>query len=168
MGRLPAYWADRPILDRFPYSMSGDLNVTENMEATQYPQATFQSGVDKPFEVHRMIPYCVAYTAEDVPIADQPPQELMLALVKMSVLNVDLDTLQTKNPTRIRSLLKGTSEMTWEFADPQYIVRSGGWQVDLQSDAFPATDPWDGISYILVTITLEGFLCIVGPPTNNR
>lgn len=165
MGRLPATWANRPIMDRHPYEMYGELAISTNQISTQFPEAVFQNNVDKPFEVHRFIPRFLALSSQNVPLTTQPDQDLLASLVKVSIKYTALEQSLTKAPTRPVALTKGTAERTWEWADPEYLVRSTGFQVDVQGLAFPAIQD---LSSILCMFTFEGFLCVVAPPTENR
>jgi hypothetical protein len=164
MGRLPAVWADRPILDRYPYEFPGEIQLVSSQPAIQFPQAVYQNGIDKPFEVHRMIPRVMAYDSEDMLLLVQPDQEYLQALIKIEILDVGLDTMLTKAPTRLNALTKGSSERTWEWTDPHYLVRSNGFTVTAQAEAFDTGE----IDHLVLTIVFEGFMCIVAPPSNNR
>lgn len=165
MGRLPSTWAGRIIQSRWPYEISGELLLTTGLTGTQYPDATFQNGQDKPFEMHRMIPRIYALDAQNVLLTTQPDQELLLGLVRTRITDLGREQLITKNPTILGALLKGSSERTWEFAEPMYIIRSEQIQIVLDALTFPAISNLDKLR---VVITFEGFVCIVAPPSENR
>ena len=166
MGRLPATFAGQIIKDRIPYEMPGELVVTSAMGPVQYPDATFQNTQSKVFEAHRMIPRCIAVDANGVAVEGdvQPPQELMLMLVRAAIQDLGLTQPFTKAPTRLLALTKGSSELTWEFADPHYLPNNALLQVTLSGLTFPAGWAGDGIAGILVTIVFEGFVLVLGPP----
>lgn len=165
MGRLPNTYADRPIMDRDPYAMPGELSLTTGQISTLYPPATFQCGTDKPFEVHRMIPRLYALNSSGVLLPTQPDQDLLAGLVKISLKIINKEQSMTRVPTRIGTLTKGSSERTWEFADPEYLERSTGFEVAIQAETFPTIE---NFASILVALTFEGFMIVVAPPTNNR
>lgn len=165
MGRLPSTWADRPILDRDPYEFYGELTLGSSQPNTAFPSATFQCTVDKPFEVHRMIPRVYAYDAEGIILPTQPDQDLLAGIVKITIKDLGLEQLMTKVATRIGALTKGSSERSWEWADPHYLTRSNGFEVTAQTVAFPDIED---LSTLVLAISFEGFLCVVAPPTNNR
>lgn len=165
MGRLPSTWAGRIIQSRWPYEISGELLLTTGLTGTQYPDATFQNGQDKPFEMHRMIPRVYALDSSNVLLTTQPDQELLLGLVRARITDLGREQLITKNPTILGALLKGSSERTWEFAEPMYIIRSEQIQIVLDALTFPAISSLDKLR---VVITFEGFVCIVAPPSENR
>jgi len=165
MGRLPVSWANRQIVDRDPYDFTGIAFLTTGQQGFQYPPATFSNGVDKPFEIHRMIPRLYGVDAQTVLLTPQPDQDLLAGLVQVTINNLAKNQLITKTPTLIGSLTKGTSERTWEFAEPMYLVRSENLEITLDALAFPAIT---NINTIKVVLTFEGFLCVVAPPSGNR
>jgi hypothetical protein len=166
MGRLPNTYADRTIYGRDPYAMYGELSFTSAEGNKQFPSATFQCTVDRPFEVHRMIPRVVALDDEGVPLPTQPSQDLLAALIRVTIQALDRVQMLTKVPTRIGNLTKGEAERTWEWADPEYLDKSTGFEVTAETTGtFPTID---GLVSLLVCISFEGFLLIIHPPTNNR
>ncbi len=165
MGRLPATFADRPIMDRDPYEMYGELSLAALASSTIFPSATFENNTDKPFEIHRMIPRFLALDAEGVALPTQPDQDLLAALVKIEMTLTDREQRLTKAPTRVFALTKGSAERTWEWADPEYLIRTNGITVAVSTVAFPVIS---NLSRILVCITFEGFMCVIAPPSNNR
>lgn len=165
MGRLPATWAGRQIMSRWPYEVNGELIITSAQTGQQFPEATFQNGQDKPFEIHRMIPRVYSLDTESVLLTTQSDQELLLGLVRARLTDLGREQAMTKNPTLLGTLLKGSSERTWEFADPMYLIRSEQIQVVLDALTFPAIS---GLAKLRVAITFEGFVCVVAPPGENR
>jgi hypothetical protein len=165
MGRLPATWAERPILDRDPYAMYAEMAITTNQISTPFSEAVFQNNADKPFEVHRFIPRFLALDSEGVALATQPDQALLASLVKITIKIISREQNITKAPTRPVALTKGSAENTWEWADPEYVVRSTGFQVDVQGMAFPVIS---GFVSILCMFTFEGFFCVMSPASEQR
>lgn len=170
MGRLPAEFAGCKITARQPQSFNGELALTSAQQGQQLPDSTYLNNTDRPFEIHRMIPFCVAQDSSGVALPGVVDQELLLALVRIKISDLAKGpTSFMKASTRIRALLKGTSELTWEFADPYYLAKSEQLQVILDSLTFPAITVDDvAIAQILVTITFEGFFITIGPPSDNR
>jgi hypothetical protein len=166
MGRLPATWASRVITDRIPYELSGEITMTSAQTGLQYPDATFMNTVDKPFEVHRMKPVIVGQLNGTM-FSPQPDQEEMLSLVRARITDLGLNQEITKNPTLLSLLVKGSSERTWEFADPHYLTRSNLLQIVLDALAFPASFA-DEVNQLKVCIAFQGFLLVVAPPSENR
>lgn len=170
MGRLPATWAERVILDRVPYEMSGELilpTADSSTTGVQFPDATFLNSVDKPFEVHRMIPRVMGLGATNLLFSPQPEQEELASLVRIRMTDLGLDQVLTKNATLISLLTKGSSERTWEFADPHYLTRSNLIQVVCDMLTLPAAYGAN-ITKLRVGISLQGFLLVVAPPSENR
>lgn len=165
MGRLPAQWAGKTITARWPYEITGELSLTSGQPARQYPDATFQNGVDKPFEIHRMIPRVYALDDAGVLLPTQPDQELLLGLVRANIVDLGREQLITKTPTLLGAIVKGSAERTWEFAEPMYLVRSEQLQVTVSALVFPAVA---NLNSLVVAMCFEGFLCVVAPPTGER
>lgn len=172
MGRLPATWANRLITEREPYELYGELFLAASTPGFQFPDTTFSNNVNKPFEIHRMIPRVYGADSSNVIVFDSgvnmPTESLMAALVKLKITDIGLDYVMTKNPTRIDVMVKGSSERTWEFADPHYLVTSNQIQVVCDVDAFPAGFTDLEIAKLLIAITFQGFLLTVAPPGENR
>ncbi len=166
MGRLPAQFAGRVINDRFPYEFSGELKLTTGQALTQFPDSTFLHSIDKPFEIHRMIPRVFGQDGSDVLLATQPDQDLLLALVKFTLTNLGINQVMTKAPTRLAAVVKGSSERTWEWAEPQTLERGQELQAACQALTFPTFNP--AASSLIVLLTFEGFLLQVAPPSDNR
>jgi hypothetical protein len=165
MGRLPAQWAGRTITARWPYTMAAELTLTTGQKNKQYPDSSFQNGVDKPFEIHRMIPRVYALDDNGILLTTQPDQGLLQGLVRAMMTDLGRTQQMVKTPTLLDVLTKGSSERTWEFADPMYIVRSEQIQVSLDALTFPAIA---NLSTLSVAINFEGYLCIVAPASENR
>lgn len=168
MGRLPATFANQPIKDRFPYEMNGELALTSAQASTQFPDALFNNGTDKPFEVHRMIPRLYARGSNNVLLNPQPAQELLMGLVRLEINITNLEQKLTKSPTLVGTLVKGSAEMTWEFADPFYLIKSNNVTISAQAATFPTQAAIENLNNILVAVSFQGFFCIVAPPTANR
>lgn len=167
MGRIANTWAGQLITDRFPYNMSAELVLTTGQAATQFPDSAFLHSLDKPFEVHRMIPRVVANDGSSVPLITQPDQELLAALVRIFITNLGITQTMMKAATRLNALVKGSSERTWEWAEPQTIQRGQEFQVTAQALTFPVFAPTPASS-LSVIIDFQGFLLQVAPPSDNR
>jgi hypothetical protein len=181
MGRLPSQWAGRDITMRIPYTMAGELIVASNQSGVQYPDSVFTNNVDMPFECHRMIPRVTGLDSSKNVQANQLPVETMLELVRLRVNDFGKNVIMTKNPTLANTLVKGSSERTWEWADPYYLVRSEGFQVVVDSLLIPdwsgnqfqcncdgtPTDP-NPLASLRVEVSFQGFLIQVAPPSNTR
>lgn len=167
MGRLPTQWAGKVITDRFPYNMSAELTLTSNSPATQFPDSAFLHSLDKPFEVHRLIPRVVANADGGVMLPEQPDQETLAALIRIFITNLGITQTMMKAATRLNALVKGSSERTWEFAEPQVLQRGQEFQTTAQSLTFPVFTPTAAGS-LTVILDFQGFLLQVAPPSDNR
>jgi len=175
MGRLPAQWANREITMRVPYVMSAELIIGGNLSA-QFNSALFTNNVDKPFECHRMIPRVTALDDANNALANQPSQDLLQSLARLRINDFGKNEILTKNPVLMNDLVKGSSERTWEFAEPYYLKNAEGFQVTVDTLALPV---WDGgqiptvppttpLVSLRIEIAFQGFLCVVAPPSNTR
>lgn len=166
MGRLPAQWAGRVINDRFPYEFSAELALATGAAATQFPNSAFLHSIDKPFEIHRMIPRVVANDGSSVPIEPQPDMELLLMLIRLELTNLGINQIMTKGPTRLGALVKGSSERTWEWAEPQTLAKGHELVATIQALTFPTFSP--AVTTLTTILTFEGFLLQVAPPSDVR
>jgi len=176
MGRLPAQFAGRNITLRVPYAMEGELIVAGSVSGTQFPDATFTNNVDMPFECHRVIPRVTGLDSSNNVQGNQMSQDTLQELVRLRLYDFGKNVQMLKNPSLLNTLTKGSSERTWEWADPYYLVRSEGFQAVVDTLALPA---WDGaqipaspandaLASLRIELTFEGFLLQVAPPSNTR
>jgi hypothetical protein len=176
MGRLPSQWAGRDITLRVPYAMEGELIMAGSQTAVQFPDATFTNNVDMPFEAHRMIPRVVGLDSSNNVQPNQMMEWVLMELIRLRISDFGKNVQMLKATSLVDSLIKGDSERTWEWADPYYLVRSEGFQVLADSQAVPT---WDGnqipqappaypLANFRVTVTFQGFLLQVAPPSNTR
>ena len=165
MGRLPDSWAGRKITMRIPYEMPGELPLTSNQPGQQFPDATFLHNVDKPFEVHRAKPFITALDSNGNVINPQPDQVTLQALVRVRISDLGKNELMTKSPIVVALIPKGTSEQTWEWAEPYTIVRAESFQ--LVADALAFTN-FEGLVTLRFAWKFEGFLLVIAPPSESR
>lgn len=165
MGRLALRYADLQIQDMFPYNMDTELSLAASVQGQFFPNADLLNTQDKPFAVHRMIPSVTALDTNGLPLATPPSDDVLNFLVQLRIELQGLNQLATKTPVRIRNLIKGSSERTWEFAEPFVLPNGYGLQIAADVGAFPA-----GVTYtsLLVAINFQGFLLQVAPPSEFR
>jgi hypothetical protein len=165
MGRLPATWSGRDIKLRIPYALAGEIVVAGGVTAVQFPDAVFTQSIDKPLEIHRMIPRVTALDSNSLPLLTQPSQDLLQQMVRARILDFGKNEALTKNPALLDVLTKGSAERSWEFAEPYYLVRSEGLQVAI--DTFAITN-LTGVSFLRISIAWQGFLLVVEAPSGSR
>ena len=166
MGRLPDSWANRRITFRVPYLMAGELTLAGSQSGQQYPDATFLHSIDKPFEIHRVIPRITGVDGNGAVIVTQPAQDTLQSLVRVRINDFSKNEQLTKSSTLLKLLTKGTSEQTWEWAEPYYLVRSEGLQVLVDTQAIPAFNPT--VNQLRIELCFQGFLIVVAPPSETR
>lgn len=166
MGRLPDTFAGQRITARFPYTMPGELQIGFAQSGVIFPDVTFTNTTDKPFEIHRLIPWVAALDANRVLLNPQPDQlDILEALVRLDIVDFRTDMKLTKSPTLIRDLVKGFSEKTWEWAEPYPMPNSGGFQIAVTTLANPIES---SITSLRVELTFQGFLIQIAPPSDSR
>jgi hypothetical protein len=171
MGRLPAKYAGRNITFRVPFSMPGELIVAAGQIGVQFPESTFLHNADKPFEIHRMIPRvtglddtdAVATVVNPAVISLLTATDVLEALTRIRVFDFSKNENLTKNAQLLTTLTKGTSEKTWEWAEPYVLTRSEGFHVTVDNLATAAV-----ADSTRVEITFQGFLIVVAPPSEAR
>lgn len=168
MGRLPVEFGNRKITFRVPFTMPGELILDGGQMGLQFPEATFLHNQDKPFEIHRIIPRaCALDTNSLYYLTSQPLTDAMFEMVRIRIFNVSKNENLTKNAQLLSSLVKGSTERTWEWAEPYTLVKSEGMQVTIDNLATAAIC---GGAYAKtrVALTFEGFLIQIAPPTADR
>lgn len=171
MGRLPDSFAGKKITQRIPYEMTGELVVAPSTSNAPFPGGPFLLNVDMPFEVHRVKTWIVgvsnAVSASAIAVvATQPPQEVLSSLVRMNIARIGGTIKWMKTSTLVAAMPKGTSEWTWELADPDTIVRQEGYEVSIETLAMPVFDPV--LTNFWVIVKFEGFQLQLGPPSEQR
>lgn len=143
--------------------MAGELILASAQPGVQFPEATFLHNVDKPFEIHRMIPLVTEMDDATPPLVDPAPIAGPInKLIRLRVVDTSKNENLTKVSTLIASLVKANTN-TWEWEDPYTLVRSEGLQVTCDSLTYPA-----GVDNIRVEISFQGFLIVIAPPTETR
>lgn len=184
---LPQLFDGQEIKFRIPYSMPGELavDITANVPpfSTQFPAATFLHNVDKPFEIHRVIPRITLLTtvsAVDFVVLSPTGTDPITGFEKLVHLRID-DTSKnekwTKAPQLISDMVNKNTGV-WELECPYTIVRSEGFNVEVDVQRFspnpflvsvPAGSPTlTTINKIRVDLTFEGYLVVIAPPSETR
>jgi len=168
MGRLPATFANRQITARMPQGFAGELAVTSAQTGQQFQDATFLNSTDRPFEIHRLVPFVIAQDSNSVALSPQPAQDLLMSLVRVRILDLGKTQQLMKSSTLIRTLVKGSAELTWEFADPYYLAKGEQLQVTLDALTFPANAVIANLQFLSVALNFQGFFISIAPPSDAR
>ena len=169
MGRLPTHFAGRLITARQPQSFAAEVILTSAQLGQPFPEGSFLNNTDRPFEIHRVIPFLIALDINNVSLNPQPDQDLMMGLMRMKITDLgNGPTSFMKSTTMIRALVKGDMERTWEFADPYYLVKSN--QLDVTCDAltFPANGAIANLNGLKLCLNFEGFFITIAPASDAR
>jgi hypothetical protein len=170
-------YAGRDIKFRIPYNLYAELDVDANTNGQVFPEAAFLHNVDKPFEIHRWFFRVTGLDAEDAIVEPQPTT--LEKRVKVRIQDVSKNENVTKNATTIETL-QLANEGTWEYDEPYTLVRSEGFQVQLDVGALPlvcangaaagqtCTSIATAITQVRTSINLQGYLVVVAPPTEER
>jgi len=142
--------------------MPGELIVAAGAIGIQFPEATFLHNSDKPFEIHRVIPRVTGLDANLALIAVQPTDALQRA-TRLRIFDFSKNENLTKNAILIELMTKGTSEQTWEWAEPYVLSRSEGFQVTVDNLITAGVAP-----NTRVEICFQGFLIVVAAPSDSR
>lgn len=162
MGRIAQSYAGLQIQDMYPYSMDSELTLGPSTQGTYFASADLLNTQAMPFAVHRCIPSVTALDSNGLPLATQPSQhDVLFYLVSLRMELQGWNQNMTKTPVRIKNLVKGPQELTWEFAEPFVLPNSYGMLVSADVAAFPA-----GVTYtqLQVALNFQGFLLQVAPP----
>jgi hypothetical protein len=134
--------------------------------------------VDKPFEIHRVI---IRLTGKGTPVGFitptvlEPQPTTLEERVRLRILDFAKNENLTKSATFV-SLLLNRFTGAWDLEEPYTIVRSEGFQVQLDTQDFPAVVILDGnilpervdVQFVRIEINFQGYLNIIGPPSEVR
>lgn len=174
MGRLSTMYDGRVITTRVPFVMEGfvdlplvaDPAVETAVSPTEFNENFFRFNVDKPFEIHRMIPRIVqgVVTAGAFVMSTTiPNQETALAGTKLRLNERSRNEALTSGFVPILNMVKGTSEFTWEWADPMVLVRGQGFKAAALyfSNVISAAG-------VRLQLSFQGFLLVLAPASDHR
>lgn len=179
MGRLRDTFAGRPVTFRVPYTMSGELTVTNGQVGVQFPEATFLENTDKPFEVHRVIVRLTPFDDSATPVILSPVfigavPDLMTILQKYVRVRIR-DFSKNENLTKAAQLvgtLEKQNELTWEWEDPYTLVRSEGFEVtcdnNLTTFGITVGNTTKNVGALRFEVAFEGFLIVIAPASEQR
>lgn len=178
MGRLPLQFAGKNITFRIPYNISAELDVGPNQSGIVFPEASFLHNVDKPFEIHRVkIDLTAKGTPEgfSAPTVLEPQPTTLEKRVRLRMLDFSKNENLTKSATLVEQLIERDTGF-WDLEEPYTIVRSEGFQVQVDTQDYPAVVILDDtiqpervdVQFIRVEVNWQGYLDIIGPPSEVR
>jgi len=178
MSRLPLQFAGKDISFRIPYSMAAELAVPPSTFGTVFPEASFLNSIDKPLEVHRVF---INLAAQGQPtgysfltILDPQPTTLDQR-IRISITDFSKNEKFMKAPTIVAALLNQLTG-AWELEEPYTIVRSEGFQVQIDTLDFPGViiinslllPEYVTVPFVRVVLNFQGYLDIIAPPSETR
>ena len=174
MERFPTSYDNKPIQGRIPYAMRGELLVAVNTSGVQFPEATFQQNVDKPFEMHRMIPDITMFDTATPPVQISPVLHFntgewgsaLFQGVRLTLLDTAKNEFLTKNPTLLAQLID-KDRRCWEWEDPYTIPKSTNLLVTVDN-IIPAVFATGTVGAVAsancgsfrIELTFEGYLLV--------
>lgn len=160
---IPSAFADQFIKFRIPYSMPGEIILAANASGEFFPEATFLVNVDKPFEIERMVVRLTALDASNVVLDVQP--NTLEKRVRLTVSDTSKNEKLTKAAHLVDTLISSEqgSDGAWEWYVPYTMVRSEGFQIGVDTLAFPA-----GTENVRVEIAFQGSLIVIQPASETR
>lgn len=178
MGRLPLSFAGKNITFRIPYTLAAELDVGPNLSGIVFPEAAFLFNVDKPFEIHRVK---IDLTAKGTPAGAVTPTVLepqpttLDKRVRLKILDFSKNENLMKTSTLVAQLLTANTR-AWEWEEPYTIVRSEGFQVQIDTIDYPAVVILDAniepervdVQFVRVELAFQGFIDVIGPPSEVR
>lgn len=183
MGRLPLSFAGKDVTFRIPYNIAAELDVGPNRSGIVFPEASFLHNVDKPFEIHRVK---IGLTGKGTPVGFsspiilEPQPTILDRLVRLRILDFSKNENLTKSATLTRLLLRRDTD-AWDLEEPYTIVRSEGFQVQVDTlgepgDIFTNVVILDAniepervpVQLVRVEVNFQGYLNIIGPPSEVR
>lgn len=178
MGRLPLQFAGKDITFRIPYNIAAELDVGPNLSGVVFPEASFLHNVDKPFEIHRVK---IGLTGKGTPEGDlnptvlEPQPTTLEKRVRLRILDLAKNENMTKSATLVSQILQRNTG-AWDLEEPYTIVRSEGFQVQVDTQSFPAVAILDAnlepervaVQFVRVEVNFQGYLDIIGPPSEVR
>jgi hypothetical protein len=178
MGRLPLQFAGKDITFRIPYNLAAELDVGPNLSGVVFPEASFLHNVDKPFEVHRVKIGLTAKGTPDgftSPTVLEPQPTTMDKRIRLKMLDFSKNENLMKSSTLVSQLLQKNTG-AWDLEEPYTIVRSEGFQVQIDTQDYPAVVILDGniepervdVQFCRVEVNFQGYLDIIGPPSEVR
>jgi hypothetical protein len=140
--------------------MPGELVVQPNASGVFFPEATFLTNVDKPFEIDRLQVRLTALD-EDKKVLDVQPAGLDRR-VRLSIQDTSKNEKLTKSAQMVSTLIS-RNVGSWEWYVPYTMVRSEGFAIGIDTLDLPA-----GTSYVRVEISFQGSLIVIAPPSETR
>jgi hypothetical protein len=123
----------------------------------------------------------VSLTAKGTPAGFQTPQILepqpttLARRVRLRILDFSKNENLTKSATLVNQLLQQNTQ-AWDLEEPYTIVRSEGFQVQIDTLEFPSVVILDAniepervaVQLVRVEVSFQGYLDIIGPPSEVR
>jgi hypothetical protein len=178
MSRLPLEFASKIITFRLPYNLPGEQDIGPNESGVVFPDVVFSHQVDKPLEIHRVLIRLAAKGTPEgftTPIVLEPQPSTLEERVKILIRDVGKNEAQGKSAQRVSTLINRNTG-AWDWEEPYTIVRSEGFNVQIDTNEFPNVVIFDDniepelvpVQFVRVAVNFQGFLLIIAPPSETR
>lgn len=171
MARMPTHYNGLRIVRRIPYAMFTECYLWRSAAGADliasFPLADLVHDVDKPFEIHRMIPVATNLivdggTGETAVDYAATTQLDYLQGADVEIRDNAKNVAMTKGLVTLANLVRGPAAQTWEWEAPYYLTRGEGLLVNAVESAFTpvGTDAVDHVA-IRYMLAFEGSLVVV-------
>jgi hypothetical protein len=105
----------------------------------------------------------------------EPQPTTLEKRVRMRILDFAKNENLTKSATLVSQLLQKNTG-AWDLEEPYTIVRSEGFQVQIDTQDYPAVVILDAniepervdVQFVRIEVNFQGYLDIIGPPSEVR
>ncbi len=144
--------------------MPGEIVLQSSQQGVQFPEATFLHNIDKPFEIHRVHLDTTGLNNEDPRQIVSPPLADTNKFIRVRIDDTTKNEKMTKNAHLVNTLIFENTRV-WDWEDPYTVVRSEGFQITLDAQDLTTLA---GVDALRVEVTLQGYLIVIGAPTETR
>lgn len=178
-GLTPTVFADQLIKFRIPYSMPGELLQLASQPGVMFPEDVFRHAIDKPFEIWRAIVRLTALDNSTPPLVFEPQPTTLEKRVRLRFRDTAKNESMMAAPHLVDTLITG-DEGTWEWEVPYTLVRSEGFEVQVDTAVFTTFCILDNfnanncaaalatMTNMRIEITFEGYLLVLQPASETR
>jgi hypothetical protein len=158
---LPTHFDGRPILERIPYTMPGELVIPASSANRPFAEGTFLHSLDLPLEVVAMSFQASCLDGSQVPIATPSAVADTLRQIRIRAKGLG----KTRDLTKASQLLSSLTAPNriadnglWEMVQPYYLKNGQGWSID-GDNTISSGSAAGGVN---LAISFKGSLLVLG------